>query len=65
MLVEALVRAALAKDSGPRYPFLDLVRSREGGAGLEIRERAEPTMLSMLDVNRAILQGLAGGLHRA
>ena len=59
------VYAALAEDSGPLFPFLQLVRSLEGGAGVEIRELAEPTMLSMRDVNRALLQGLAGGLQLA
>jgi c-di-GMP phosphodiesterase len=59
------VYAALADQRGPLFPFIQLVRALEGGAGVDIRECAEPTLLSMRDVNRALLQGLAGGLQLA
>ena len=57
------VYAALAEERGPLAPLMNLVRSLEGGAGVDIREAADPAMLSMRDVNHALLQGLASGLQ--
>jgi EAL and modified HD-GYP domain-containing signal transduction protein len=53
---------ALAHDSGPLEPMIRLVRSLEGGSGVEIREIVEDSALQMRHVNRALLQALGSAI---
>ena len=53
------VYLALADGAGPYQHMIALVRSLEGGAGLEIREAASQAKVSLRVVNAALLHALA------
>jgi EAL and modified HD-GYP domain-containing signal transduction protein len=54
------VRQALADESGPYQPFLELVRAVENESIFDIREAAERLLLDGGEINRAVLAALAG-----
>jgi EAL and modified HD-GYP domain-containing signal transduction protein len=53
------VRQALAQQSGPLKPLLDIVRAVESESLFDIRAAADAQFLSMSEVNRAQLRALA------
>ena len=53
------VRQALADESGPYQPFLELVRAVENESIFDIREAAERLLLDVGEINRAVLGALA------
>jgi c-di-GMP phosphodiesterase len=55
---------ALVHDSGPFQPYMNLVRAIEAESLLDFREAAEAAMLSVSDINQAILRALINA-HRA
>ena len=52
------VRAALVQGSGPLHPYLVLVQALESAASHAIRDAAEALLMSVPDVNRALLRAL-------
>ena len=56
--VQESVANALAHDTGPCAPFLALARAVESESAYDIRECAEALMLSVGDVNRALVKAL-------
>ena len=52
------VRQALAENSGPYQPFIELVQAIEGEALYEFREAADKLMMSVSEINRAELRAL-------
>ena len=52
------VRQALAENSGPFQPYVELVQAIEGDARFEFREAAEQLMMSVSEINRAELRAL-------
>jgi EAL and modified HD-GYP domain-containing signal transduction protein len=52
------VRSALLGEEGPFLPYLELVQAIEQESVLDVRERAERLMLSLGEVNRALLAAL-------
>lgn len=52
------VQQALIGATGPHRPYLELVQALEADALFEIRERSEALMLSLGEVNRALLAAL-------
>ena len=52
------VRQALAENSGPYQPFIELVQAIEGEALFEFREAADKLMMSVSEINRAELRAL-------
>ena len=52
------VRQALAENSGPFQPYIELVQAIEGDARFEFREAAEQLMMSVSEINRAQLRAL-------
>lgn len=52
------VRQALAENSGPYQPFIELVQAVEAGALFDFREAAEVVMLGTSEINRAVLRSL-------
>jgi EAL and modified HD-GYP domain-containing signal transduction protein len=61
--VPETVSLALVDDAGPYAPMVHLLRSLEGGAGLNVQDAAEAAMLDMRAVNRALLHALAGAVQ--
>ena len=61
--VPADVHAALVEESGPYHCVLELVRTLEGGSGLDVRDHVQACNLSMRHVNRALLRSLGSALH--
>lgn len=61
--VPADVHAALVEDRGPYHCVLELVRTLEGGSGLDVRDHVQACNLSMRHVNRALLRSLGSALH--
>ncbi|MBI5256484.1 MAG: HDOD domain-containing protein [Burkholderiales bacterium] len=53
------VRAALADDSGPYYPYLEMVRAIESASIYDIRTAADTMLMAVAEVNRAVLRALA------
>lgn len=53
------VRQALADETGPYQPFLELVRAIENESIFDIREAAERLLLDGAEINRAVLRALA------
>ena len=49
---------ALVKSSGPFQPYLELVAAVESGAAFDIKSSAENLMMSVAEINRAILRAL-------
>jgi len=56
--VQESVASALADDSGPCAPFLALARAVEAESAYDIREAAETLLLTVGDVNRALVKAL-------
>jgi EAL and modified HD-GYP domain-containing signal transduction protein len=54
---------ALVHRSGRYRPYLDLVRAVEQESQFDIRDAAEGLMLSVAEVNRALLHALLGARH--
>jgi EAL and modified HD-GYP domain-containing signal transduction protein len=52
------VRQALADESGPFQPYLDVVRAIESESLFEFREAADKLMMSVNEINRAQLRAL-------
>lgn len=52
------VRQALAENSGPFQPYIELVQAIEGDTRFEFREAAEQLMMSVSEINRAQLRAL-------
>jgi len=52
------VRQALAEDSGPYLPYLDVVRAVESESLFDFREAADKLMMSVNEINRAQLRAL-------
>ena len=57
--VSEAVRAALADESGPHHPYLELVRAVESASIYDIRSAADNVMMGVREVNRAVLRALA------
>ncbi|MFM2053488.1 MAG: hypothetical protein RL456_1525 [Pseudomonadota bacterium] len=57
------VYQALAEERGPYHGLMALVRTLEGGTGLDVREHVQANDLPMRRVNRALLKALASALH--
>jgi len=53
------VRAALADDDGPYFPYLEMVRAIESASIYDIRTAADTMLLAVAEVNRAVLRALA------
>ena len=54
------VYAALAEDSGPYWPYCQLIRAVEAESLFDIRDAAEQLLMGQGEVNRALLHALAG-----
>ena len=52
------VRQALAENSGPFQPYMELVQAVEGEALFEFRDAADKLMMSVSEINRAQLRAL-------
>ena len=52
------VRCALAENTGPYHPYIELVQAIEGEALYELREAADKLMMSVSEINRAQLRAL-------
>ena len=52
------VRQALVDEAGPYQPLLGIVRAIESESLFDLREAAETAMLSVAEINRALLRGL-------
>jgi c-di-GMP phosphodiesterase len=57
------VRQALADETGPYQPFLELVRAVENESIFDIRETAERLLLDGAEINRAVLRALAAAVQ--
>ncbi|MFT3822257.1 MAG: HDOD domain-containing protein, partial [Rubrivivax sp.] len=53
------VRQALLGEDGPFLPYLELVQAIEQESLIDIRERADRLLISVSEVNRALLSALA------
>ena len=54
------VRQALAEQSGPFQPYIELVQAVEGESLFEFRDAADKLMMSVSEINRAQLRALMG-----
>jgi EAL and modified HD-GYP domain-containing signal transduction protein len=52
------VHQALAANTGPYQPYVELVRAIEGEALFEFRDAADTLMMSVSEINRAVLRAL-------
>jgi EAL and modified HD-GYP domain-containing signal transduction protein len=52
------VRQALAEETGPYHPYLEVVRAIENESLFEFREAADQLMMSVNEINRAQLRAL-------
>ena len=52
------VRQALAENTGPYLPYLDVVRAVESESLFDFREAADKLMMSVNEINRAQLRAL-------
>ncbi|HWI12023.1 MAG TPA: histidine kinase, partial [Burkholderiaceae bacterium] len=52
------VRQALAENAGPYQPYVELVQAIEGEALFEFRDAADKLMMSVSEINRAVLRAL-------
>jgi EAL and modified HD-GYP domain-containing signal transduction protein len=57
--VPASVHEALVDGAGPYQPYLELVQAVESAAVFDVREIAERLMMSVGEVNAALLRALA------
>lgn len=53
------VQAALAKEEGPLRPYLELVMAMEQESLYDIKDSAERTMMTMVDINKALISALS------
>ena len=53
------VHAALVKSTGPFKPYLDVLQAVEQESVMDIRSSADQLMLSVFEVNLALLRALA------
>ena len=54
------VRQALAEESGPYKPYIELVRAVESESLFDFRDAADTLMMSVSEINRAQLRALMG-----
>jgi EAL and modified HD-GYP domain-containing signal transduction protein len=54
------VRQALAEQTGPFQPYIELVQAVEGESLFEFRDAADKLMMSVSEINRAQLRALMG-----
>ena len=52
------VQQALVEGSGPFHPYLQMARATESESVFEFREAAEGVLMSVAEINRALLRAL-------
>jgi EAL and modified HD-GYP domain-containing signal transduction protein len=52
------VHQALAESTGPYQPYIELVQAVEGESLFDFREAADKLMMSVSEINRALLRAL-------
>jgi EAL and modified HD-GYP domain-containing signal transduction protein len=52
------VQQALAESTGPYQPYIELVQAVEGESLFDFREAADKLMMSVSEINRALLRAL-------
>jgi EAL and modified HD-GYP domain-containing signal transduction protein len=57
------VYQALAEETGPFWPYCELIRAVEAESLFEIRDAAERLLMGQAEMNRALLKALAGASH--
>jgi c-di-GMP phosphodiesterase len=57
------VYQALVEQTGPYQPFLDVVRAVEDGSPYDFRSSADNLMMSVSEINRAMLRALTAGMQ--
>ena len=57
------VYQALVEQTGPYQPFLDVVRAIEDGSPYDFRSTADNLMMSVSEINRAMLRALTAGMQ--
>lgn len=57
------VYQALVEQTGPYQPFLDVVRAVEDGSPYDFRSTADNLMMSVSEINRAMLRALTAGMQ--
>jgi c-di-GMP phosphodiesterase len=57
------VYQALVEQTGPYQPFLDVVRAAEDGSPYDFRSSADSLMMSVSEINRAMLRALTAGMQ--
>ncbi len=54
---------ALVEQTGPYQPYLDVVRAVEDGSPYDFRSSADNLMMSVSEINRAMLRALTAGMQ--
>jgi c-di-GMP phosphodiesterase len=57
------VYQALVEQTGPYHPYLDVVRAVEDGSPYDFRSSADSLMMSVSEINRAMLRALTAGMQ--
>jgi c-di-GMP phosphodiesterase len=57
------VYQALVEQTGPYHPFLDVVRAVEDGSPYDFRSSADSLMMTVSEINRAMLRALTAGMQ--
>jgi EAL and modified HD-GYP domain-containing signal transduction protein len=57
------VYQALVEETGPYHPFLEVVRAVEDGSPYDFRQSADNLMMSVSEINRAMLRALTAGMQ--
>ncbi|MFM8898970.1 MAG: EAL and HDOD domain-containing protein [Burkholderiales bacterium] len=57
------VYQALVEEAGPYHPFLEVVRAVEDGSPYDFRNSADNLMMSVSEINRAMLRALTAGMQ--
>jgi EAL and modified HD-GYP domain-containing signal transduction protein len=57
------VYQALVEQTGPYQPYLDVVRAVEDGSPYDFRSSADNLMMSVSEINRAMLRALTAGMQ--
>lgn len=57
------VYQALVEEVGPYHPFLEVVRAVEDGSPYDFRNSADNLMMSVSEINRAMLRALTAGMQ--
>jgi EAL and modified HD-GYP domain-containing signal transduction protein len=57
------VYQALAEETGPFWPYCELIRAVEAESLFEIRDAAERLLMGQGEMNRALMKALAGASH--